>query len=225
MACRGAARASERQGLTLSTWQKSLFAVLCAALVAGCISPPFPKQMALQHLPTVALLLALPFAARRIPLSDTAFTCLAAFLLLHILGARYIYSYVPYDRWSEALFGLNLTEAFGFRRNHYDRVVHFFFGALWVRPIQEICTRTFRVPRRFSYYTAFEFVLAFSMLYELFEWGLTLVLSPTKAGAYNGEQGDIWDAHKDMSLALAGACISLLVMTLRNQYSTKASSG
>jgi putative membrane protein len=205
--------------------QKVLFALLCAALAASCIRPPFPQQMVLQHLPTVALLLALPFLARRVPLSDAAFTCLAAFLLLHGLGARYIYSYVPYDRWSEALFGLGLTDAFGFRRNHYDRVVHFFFGALWVRPVQEICARTFRVPRRFSYYTAFEFVLAFSMLYELFEWSLTMVLSPGKAGAYNGEQGDLWDAHKDMALAAAGACVGLLVLRLRGQYSTNASSG
>jgi hypothetical protein len=35
----------------------------------------------------------------------------------------------------------------------------------------------------------FEFVLAFSLLYELFEWGLTMVLSPEDAAAYNGEQG------------------------------------
>lgn len=204
-----------RRGRGLSTPQKSLLALLVLALLASCIDPPFPREMVLQHLPTVALLAVLPFAARRIPLSDAAFACIVAFLLLHVLGARYIYSYVPYDRWSETLFGADLTAAFGFRRNHYDRVVHFFFGALWVRPVQEICVRRFGVPRRFAWYTAFEFVLAFSMLYELFEWGLAMVLSPAKADAYNGQQGDLWDAQKDMSLALLGACLALLVMALR----------
>jgi putative membrane protein len=198
----------------LSTAQKSLLALLVLALLASCIDPPFPRQMFLQHLPTVALLVALPFLARRIPLSDAAFACLVAFLLLHVLGARYIYSYVPYDEWSEALFGARLSTVLGFARNHYDRVVHFSFGLLWVRPVQEICVRRFGVPRRFAWYTAFEFVLAFSMLYELFEWGLTLALSPANAEAYNGQQGDVWDAQKDMALAVAGACLALGVRAL-----------
>lgn len=199
----------------LSASQRSLFVLLVLALLASCAAPPFPKQMFLQHLPTVALLAVLPLAARRIPLSDLAFACIAAFLLLHILGARYIYSYVPYDRWSEILFGVTPTAELGFRRNHYDRVVHFFFGFLWVRPVWEICVRRFGVPRRFAWYTAFEFVLAFSMLYELFEWGLAIVLSPRNAGAYNGQQGDLWDAQKDMSLALLGAGLALLVAWVR----------
>jgi putative membrane protein len=199
----------------VSTAQKSLLALLVLALLASCIDPPFPQQMFLQHLPTVALLIALPFLARRVPLSNAAFACLVAFLLLHVLGARYIYSYVPYDEWFETLFGIRLSAVLGFERNHYDRVVHFCFGLLWVRPVQEICVRRFGVPRRFAWYTAFEFVLAFSMLYELFEWGLAMVLSPGNAEAYNGQQGDVWDAQKDMALATAGACLALVVVAVR----------
>ena len=48
-------------------------------------------------------------------------------------------------------------------------------------------------------------VLASSAAYELFEWLLTLFMAPGTAEAYNGQQGDIWDAHKDMALALAGS--------------------
>jgi putative membrane protein len=207
----------------LSTAQKSLLALLVAALLASFIAPPFPKQMILQHLPTVALLAALPFVARRVPLSDGAFACLVAFLLLHVLGARYIYSYVPYDDWLEKLFGIRPSAAFGFERNHYDRVVHFFFGVLWVHPVREICERRFGVPRRFAWYTAFEFVLAFSMLYELVEWGLAMALSPRNADAYNGQQGDVWDAQKDMSLALLGAALALVVKAVRGGRSRGAS--
>lgn len=208
----------------MSTVQRSLLALLVLALLASCIDPPFPRQMVLQHLPTVALLIALPVLARRVPLSGAAFACLVAFLLLHVLGARYIYSYVPYDEWSEALFGARLSTVLGFERNHYDRVVHFFFGLLWVRPVQEICERRFGVPRRFAWYTAFEFVLAFSMLYELFEWGLAMVLSPHNAEAYNGQQGDVWDAQKDMSLALLGACLALVAVAVRGGMTTSAAS-
>ena len=198
----------------MSTAQKSLLALLVLALLASCIHPPYPQEMFLQHLPTVALLCALPWIARRVPLSDASFACLAAFLLFHVLGARYLYSNVPYDEWSEFLFGARLSAVLGWERNHYDRVVHFFFGLLWVRPVQEICVRRFGVPRRFAWYTAFEFVLAFSMLYELFEWGLAMALSPESADAYNGQQGDIWDAQKDMSLALLGAGLALVIRAL-----------
>lgn len=189
------------------TFQKALLALAAMMMLASCIGAPYPEQMYLQHIPTVLALSALWFGTKRFPLSNAAFACLVAFLLLHILGARYIYSYVPYDRWARALFGADLTSTFGFRRNHFDRLVHFAFGLLWVLPVREVCERWFGVPRRFARYTAFEFVLAFSLLYELFEWGLTMVLSPQDAAAYNGQQGDMWDAHKDMSLALLGALL------------------
>ncbi|HEY0157080.1 MAG TPA: DUF2238 domain-containing protein [Thermoanaerobaculia bacterium] len=194
----------------MNGFERTLLAVLVVAVLASCLGAPFPRQMYLQHLPTAVAVLLLPLVATRRQLSSAAFACVIAFLLLHVVGARYIYSYVPYDEWSARLFGVNITEHFGFRRNHFDRVVHFAFGLLAVRPVWEVLTRYFRVPPRFALYASVEFVLAFSLLYELFEWGLTMVLSPEDAGAYNGEQGDIWDAHRDMSLALAGSCLGLL---------------
>jgi len=191
--------------------ERGLLVLLLLALAASCVRAPFPQQMYLQHLPTAVAVILLPLAARRGVLSPTAFTCVILFLLLHVLGARYIYSYVPYDTWAEKLAGINITSRFGFRRNHFDRVVHFAFGLLSVRPVWEILTRRFKVPARFGFYASVEFVLAFSLLYELFEWGLTMVLSPGDAGAYNGEQGDIWDAHRDMSCAFLGALLGLAV--------------
>jgi len=189
-----------------------LWICILVAMVLSWIHAPYPDEMYLQHIPTVAVLLAWPFLIRRFPLTRTALGCLAAFLLLHILAARYLYSNVPYDEWTRRLFGFSLTDRFHFRRNHFDRLVHFSFGLLWVRPVWEICVRYFRVPRRFAYYAAFEFVLAFSMLYELVEWGLSVILAGPDADAYNGQQGDMWDAQKDMSFALLGAAIALLVL-------------
>lgn len=45
------------------------------------------------------------------------------------------------------------------------------------------------------------------MVYELLEWGLSIGLSPEDAENYNGQQGDMWDAHKDMFLATIGAIL------------------
>ncbi|HWM89634.1 MAG TPA: DUF2238 domain-containing protein [Thermoanaerobaculia bacterium] len=204
----------------MPVYQKTLLAAAAVLMVLSSFGAPYPEQMYLQHIPTVIALALLAVTSRRYPLSNAAFACLTVFLLFHILGARYIYSYVPYDRWSRTLFGADLTSTFGFRRNHYDRVVHFAFGLLWVRPVREICARWFRIPPKFARYTAFEFVLAFSLIYELFEWGLSMLLSPHDAEAYNGQQGDIWDAHKDMSLAMVGALLGLCVMAIRERRKT-----
>jgi hypothetical protein len=36
----------------------------------------------------------------------------------------------------------------------------------------------------------------------------------TRGQAYNGQQGDIWDPHKDMALALLGATVAVVVQTI-----------
>jgi len=190
-------------------------ALLVLALLASFWRAPFPQQMALQHLPTVAAIALLAAASHRIPLGRSSFALLVAFLLLHVLGARYIYSYVPYDDWTQALLGFRLGDRLGFRRNHYDRLVHFAFGLLWVPPVREVLARRFGIRGWLGRYFAVELVLALSALYELFEWGLTIVLSPADAGVYNGEQGDRWDAHKDMAFALLGALIAALASRRR----------
>ena len=60
-------------------------------------------------------------------------------------------------------------------------------------------------------------IQTYSMLYEVFEWLLTVFLSGDQAENYNGQQGDPWDAHKDMALAMIGSTISLLVLFVSNQ--------
>ena len=39
-------------------------------------------------------------------------------------------------------------------------------------------------------------------------WGIALALSPEAAEAYNGQQGDVWDAHADMLLATVGSLLA-----------------
>ena len=55
-----------------------------------------------------------------------------------------------------------------------------------------------------------------SMIYELFEWLLTIVMSSDAADSYNGQQGDMWDAQKDMALALLGSTTMLLFYMLHS---------
>jgi putative membrane protein len=188
---------------------------LGALLLICQIDQPFPHTAWLHHFPTFVVLIAAPFALRRWPISDAALACLVAFLALHTIGGRYTYSAVPYDQVARALTGTSISEAFGWSRNHYDRLVHLSYGLLTILPVREVLERHFGLSRRVSLYIAFESVLAVSAVYEIFEWLLTLAAAGPTAAAYNGQQGDIWDAQKDMALAGIGAVISLLASLRR----------
>lgn len=167
----------------------------------------YPANTWLQVGP-VALLLPLAWwALRRWPVSNVSAACIAGFVLLHLFAARWSYSFVPYDVWFDGA----INAAFGFERNMFDRLVHFLFGALVMVPMVELGIRHGGLSVRLACVLAVQFVLAVGGLYEVFEWALTLTLAPQDAGAYNGEQGDAFDAQKDMALAGLGA---LLVVPL-----------
>ena len=195
---------------TLPRAQKQLLALLAALLLIAQIAQPYPEVALLQHIPTLVFLLASPSLLRRWPLSTAAFACIIAFLALHTLGGRYAYSNVPYDDWARALTGTTLSDAFGWTRNHYDRLVHFAFGALSVVPVAEIARRWGGLTPRGAILAVLGWVLAISCLYEMFEWLLTIVAAGATADRYNGQQGDIWDAQKDMALATLGAILVLV---------------
>ena len=146
---------------------------------------------------------------RRNWISRSSFLCLSFFIWLHILGARYIYSFVPYDKWVTTLIGSSASEWFGWDRNHYDRLVHFLFGMLFVIPAAELGSRCGKLSPKWAVSFAVLVVLSISALYEVFEWLLTVVMAPRHAEAYNGQQGDMWDAQKDMALAFVGSVVTL----------------
>ncbi len=185
--------------------QRRLIGLLLVLLLLAQIDQPYPEVALLQHIPTMLLIVAAPWLLRRWPLSTPAVACIVAFMALHTLGGRYAYSNVPYDDWARALTGTGLSDAFGWTRNHYDRLVHFAFGALSVVPVAEIARRWGGLGPRGAALTVIGWVLAISCLYEIFEWLLTIVAAGETADRYNGQQGDIWDAQKDMALATLGA--------------------
>jgi len=187
--------------------QRLLLGLLLALLLAAQIDQPYPEVALLQHVPTMLLLVASPALLRRWPLSTPALACIVVFLALHTLGGRYAYSNVPYDDWARAVTGSTLSETFGWGRNHYDRLVHFAFGALSVVPVAEMARRWGGLETRGAALVALGWVLAISCLYEIFEWLLTIVAAGETADRYNGQQGDIWDAQKDMALATLGAIL------------------
>lgn len=169
----------------------------------------------LEHLLTAALVGLLIWFDRSRPLSNAAYTCIFLFLLLHLLGARYTYSKVPYDDWIEGLTGETLTARWGLSRNHYDRVVHFCWGLLMYLPMREVVMRWTSLGRMKAGIIAIALLAAMSAVYEMLEWLLTVVMSPEQAETYNGQQGDLFDPQKDESLALIGSLLAAAATALK----------
>jgi len=177
------------------------------------IRAPYPEELVLQHTPTVIGLVAFAVVVMFAKPSALSIACTIGFFWLHIIGARWIYSFVPYDDWLGQLTGTSTKDLFGWQRNHYDRFVHLASGLLGVPPISEILQRCGGMRSRGAAIMGISTILAIGSLYEIFEWQLAVTLAPNQAEAYNGQQGDIWDPQKDLALAAFGAVVSAVLVS------------
>lgn len=191
-----------------------LVAKLLLAVALANIAQPYPHIAPLHHVPTLALCLVAPWLLRRWPLSTGAVALIVAFFLLHTLGGRYTYSNVPYDGWFASLTGHALSPLLGLARNGYDRMVHFMFGLLCTAPFAQMARRHGGMGPRAAALFAFALAGLVGALYEVFEWLLTLAAAGDMADDYNGQQGDNWDAQKDLAVAQLGSLIALVLMRL-----------
>lgn len=198
--------------------QTILLSLTAAGALFSLVDTPYPALAPLQNLPTLLIVSALWLAFRRSPMPTSAVICISLFLALHTIGGRYIYSYVPYERLLSALGLPSIDHALGLGRNSWDRLVHFSFGLLLSWPIGCWLTRHRGLSAGLATYISVEFVLAGSAIYEIFEWMLTLGMAGADADAYNGQQGDIWDAQKDMAMAAAGAITTAIWLRLRAYF-------
>ena len=167
-------------------------------------------EQALHHSLTIVAVAVLIWAQRRLALPYSSFLLIVVFLALHTVAARWLYSAVPYDEWTEALFGLRLGETLGWQRNNFDRLVHFAYGVCLAPVLWRFFVDRLRWRRGWAALAAVDVVLSSGALYELFEWGIALALSPETAEAYNGQQGDQFDPHKDMAIAVLGAVLAMV---------------
>lgn len=191
--------------------------------IAWALQPKHPSTFFLEHILTFLLMIFLVWNHFRFRLSNLSYTFIFVFLCLHVLGGHYSYSEVPYEQWISgigSLFGrpdLSLDRFCGFERNMFDRLVHFSFGLLFAYPVREIFVRLAKVRGFWGYYLPLDVMMAFSMIYELIEWGAAVYFGGELGQSFLGTQGDVWDAHKDMALASTGALITMTVTALVNR--------
>ena len=181
--------------------------VFLAVVAVSWWRPIHPAEQALHHSLTVVALAAVLILVRRASLPYGSFVLILIFLTLHTIAARWIYSFVPYDDWLQAVFGVRLGG-----RNDFDRLVHFSYGACLAPVLFRHFVERAGWRVRWAALAAVEIVLSTSAFYELFEWGVAMTLAPGAAEAYNGQQGDLWDAQKDMATATVGAILAVAVI-------------
>ncbi len=138
---------------------------------------------------------------RSLPLSDLSYALIFVFLCMHEWGAHSRYAFVPAGEW--------MRQVFHTTRNDYDRVVHFAFGLLLSYPQREVLVRRANVRAGWALWLPVLTTLALGAAYEIMEAVVAVVASPDAGDAFLGLQGDPWDTHKDMFMALAGASVSM----------------
>jgi putative membrane protein len=187
---------------------KWLLAAFVAWFGAWAIGPWNVRVFLLEHVFTVGFVALLVWSYSRFRLSNLSYAAIFLFLCLHVVGAHYTYAKVPYGEWLgqvSAWFGGQNSVS----RNNYDRLVHFSFGLLMAYPMREVFVRIVKVKGFWGYYLPLDVVMSLSLLYELVEWQVAVVIGGGADPSYLGAQGDVWDAQKDMALASLGGLIAM----------------
>lgn len=201
------------------TIKQLILLTLVTVTALTCINPIYPNEQFLQHLGTLLVGIPLVLDLKKDRLSLFSYAFVGLFILLHVIGARWIYSKVPYDDWLNFLFNLDLSHLWG-GRNHYDRLVHFSFGVLFFPFLYETIRQRKLAPAP-GLLMAWLALQTISMAYEIFEWLLTVLLSSEAAEGYNGQQGDAWDAQKDMALAMVGSTLMCIAYVVNHKQRKK----
>ena len=164
---------------------------------------------------------------KRFPLSTLLLVLIWLHVVVLLVGGHYTYARVPLFDW--------IRELTGGSRNNYDKLGHFTQGLVPAILAREILVRLSPLgsaaggrfdaqspkPSGWLGVLVVSVCLAFSALYELFEWQ-TAVLTGTAADDFLGTQGYAWDTQSDMAWALVGAVVAVVVLSRLHNRSMAA---
>ncbi|WP_181306165.1 DUF2238 domain-containing protein [Rufibacter sp. XAAS-G3-1] len=164
------------------------------------------KNWWLENTLTLSAVILLVAFYKHFQFSDFSYTCIFLFMMLHVYGSQHTYAENPFGFW--------VKDQLHLERNHYDRLVHFGFGFFLAYPLNEVFYRLTNMRPFFSYALPVDLTVSMGAFYELMEWSVADVFFPTQGMAYLGTQGDVWDAQKDIAVALLGALITMAAVAL-----------
>jgi putative membrane protein len=178
-----------------------LLAAYLVVWIVLAVSPVDRHDWLLENLLAVSTVMVLILTYRRFVFSDVSYVLITLFMILHAIGAHYTYAKTPLGFW--------MKDAFDLSRNHFDRMVHFAFGLLLAYPAYDLFLRAAKMRKGWALLMAAITVISVSGLFEVIESWVAQLVSPELGDAYLGTQGDIWDAQKDMTMAIIGALIAV----------------
>lgn len=180
-----------------------LLAVVAVALLASGLNPRDRLTWLLEVMPVLIAAPLLVATRKNFPLTPLLYWLIAVHSLVLILGGHYTYAEVPLGYW--------MQDAFGFARNHYDRIGHLMQGIGPAIVARELLLRTSPLaPGKWLFTIVVFTILGVSATYEFIEWWAALA-SEEASAAFLGTQGDPWDTQWDMFLAGCGAIASQFV--------------
>ncbi len=192
--------------MRITKYQIFLILLFLAFWIWAAINPLYPHDWLLENYLVFIFVPIILIVSYYFKLSNTSYTLITIFMILHVIGSHYTYASVP--------FGYVLQNWFGSSRNMYDRLVHFSFGFLLAYPIREVFVRLGKTKGIWGFWFPIELTLGFSALYEIIEWLTAKVTDPSAGLAFLGAQGDIWDAQKDMLMAGIGALVAMIIIIM-----------
>jgi len=181
--------------------------LLVACVVLLTLSRLDPHDRLTWLLEVSPVLIALPLLVvtySRFRLTPLLYRLLFIHAVILMIGGHYTYSLTPIGFW--------MQRAFGFARNHYDRIGHLAQGFIPAIAAREVLLRRSPLVRgKWLFFLVTCVCTTVAALYELIEWG-TALLAGEGATAFLGTQGDPWDAQWDIFLALVGAVSAQLTL-------------
>ena len=183
--------------------KKFLLAVFVVATIWSVVNPHDMFTWWLESIPAFIGLFIVIVTYKKFPLTNFLYVMLTLHAIVLLVGAHYTYAEVPLFNW--------IRDEFGFARNHYDRLGHFFQGLVPALIARELLLRTSPLQNgKWLFVIVTLGCLGISSAYELVEWFVS-VNTGDKSTAFLGTQGDVWDTQKDMCMALIGAIFAQLI--------------
>jgi putative membrane protein len=181
-----------------------LLIMVIAVLVWSSINPSGYPIWVLEVGPSVISVIIIVLYYRKIRFTTLTYTIIALLSILTFIGGHFTYDDVPLFEW--------LKETYDLKRNHYDRLGHFFKGALFIVFREVLILKTSLNTGKWVQFLAVSITLSLAAIYEIVEW-IVSILSNKTSQDFVGAQGDVWDAQWDMALTFLGSLLAMLFLT------------
>jgi putative membrane protein len=177
----------------------TLFILFIAVLILSLINPKSYLIWMLEAFPVIGGVIILAVTRKKFEFTNFVYILILIVIIIVLIGAHYTYERVPLFNW--------IKEVYRLKRNNYDRVGHFLQGFVTAFVAREIIIRKLKLKSgKLSGILVVFICLSLSAFYELIEW-IVAVIGGGPANDFLGAQGDKWDSHWDMFLALTGSII------------------